>query len=165
MRLTTRPAIPADAPAIAAIYNQGIEDRVATFETAPRTAEQIGGWFEDGTTVQVVEAEGEVVGYAAGFAYSDRCCYAGISEFSVYVRRDRRGLRVGEAAMKALLDVLRRQGCWKVLSRIFVENQASRALMARLGFKEIGVHEKHGKLDGVWRDCVIVERLIPENLA
>jgi phosphinothricin acetyltransferase len=87
-----------------------------------------------------------------------------VAEFTVYVRRDQRGHRVGEAAMWALLQAAQERGQWKLLSRIFVENAASRALMAKVGFKEIGVHEKHGKLDGIWRDCVIVERLIPENL-
>src|SRR6202012_1049923 len=111
-----------------------------------------------------VESAGDIVGYAGAFPYSDRCCYAGVAEFTVYVRRDQRGRRVGEAAMWALLQAAQERGLWKLLSRIFVENLSSRALMAKVGFKEIGVHEKHGKLDGVWRDCVIVERLIPENL-
>ncbi len=67
--------------------------------------------------------------------------------------------------MAALLDAARDQGLWKLLSRVFPENRASLNLMARMGFKEIGVHEKHGKLDGIWRDTVIIEQLIPENLA
>jgi L-amino acid N-acyltransferase YncA len=163
--LTTRPATPADAASIAAIYNEGIDDRVATFETEPRTPAQIEAWFgNDDAIVVAVEMAGEVVGYAGAFPYSDRCCYAGVAEFTVYVRRDQRGRRVGEAAMWALLQAAQDRGQWKLLSRIFVENVSSRALMAKVGFKEIGVHEKHGKLDGVWRDCVIVERLIPENL-
>lgn len=146
------------------IYNQGIEDRIATFETEPRTPTEIEAWFDRDTPVVVVEADDQVVGYAAAFAYSDRCCYAGVGEFTVYVRRDQRGRSVGEAAMWALLQAAQAHGHWKLLSRIFTENAASRALMAKVGFKEIGVHEKHGKLDGIWRDCVIVERLIPENL-
>jgi L-amino acid N-acyltransferase YncA len=162
--LRTRPATPVDAPAIAHIYNQGIEDRIATFETEPRSISSIEVWFDQDALIKVVEAEGEVVGYAAAFPYSDRCCYSGIGEFTVYVRRDQRGRRIGEAAMLALIEAAQDHGHWKLLSRIFPENSASRALMARLGFKEIGVHEKHGKLDGVWRDCVIVERVIPENL-
>ncbi len=163
-QLTTRAATRADAAAIAAIYNQGIEDRVATFETEPRSVDQIEAWFDPDGIIIVVEFDGEVVGYAAAFPYSDRCCYAGVGEFTVYVRRDQRGRSVGEAAMWALLQEAQAHGHWKLLSRIFPENAASRALMAKLGFKEIGVHEKHGKLDGVWRDCVIVERLIADNI-
>ena len=126
---------------------------------------EIEAWFDHAKAFMVVETgAGEIVGYAVAHPSADRCCYAGIGEFSVYVRRDRRGAGVGHAVMDALVDAARTAGLWKLLSRIFPENRASLALMARCGFKEIGVHEKHGKLDGVWRDCVIVERLIPENL-
>ncbi|HWA21915.1 MAG TPA: arsinothricin resistance N-acetyltransferase ArsN1 family A [Caulobacterales bacterium] len=163
--MRTRPATPADAAAIALIYNQGIEDRVATFETAPRNAEQIAPWFESKLPIVVVVGDADdVVGWAAAFAYADRCCYAGIGEFSVYVRRDQRGRGVGEAAMQALLVASETHGLWKLLSRAFPENRASLALIDRLGFKQIGVHEKHGRLEGVWRDCVIVEKLIDKNL-
>jgi len=163
--MTARPARREDAAAVTAIYNQGIEDRIATFETQPRAVAEIEAWFDHAKAFVVVEDGGEVVGYAVAHPYADRCCYAGIGEFSVYVRRDRRGAGAGRLAIAALVDASRAAGLWKLLSRIFPENRASLALMARCGFKEIGVHEKHGKLDGVWRDCVIVERLIPENLA
>ncbi|WP_343714128.1 arsinothricin resistance N-acetyltransferase ArsN1 family A [Inquilinus sp.] len=163
--MTGRPARREDAAAITAIYNQGIEDRIATFETEPRSVAEIEAWFGQAKAFVVVEGEaGEVVGYAVAHPYADRCCYAGIGEFSVYVRRDRRGAGVGLAALSALAEAARAAGLWKLLSRIFPENRASLSLMARAGFREIGVHEKHGKLDGVWRDCVIVERVIPENL-
>lgn len=163
--LTARPARRQDAAAIAAIYNQGIEDRIGTFETTPRTVADIESWFEHAKAFVAVEGDGgEVAGYAVAHPYADRCCYAGIGEFSVYVRRDYRGRGVGRVAMTALIEASRGAGLWKLLSRVFPENRASLALMAFSGFKEIGVHEKHGKLDGVWRDCVIVERLIPENL-
>jgi phosphinothricin acetyltransferase len=163
--MTVRPARREDAPAITAIYNQGIEDRIATFETEPRTVEQVLPWFDHAHAFVSVEDEGgEVVGYAVAHPYSDRCCYQGIGEFSVYIRRDQRGRGVGRVAMTALVDAARQAKLWKLLSRVFPENRASLALMAWSGFKEIGVHEKHGKLDGVWRDCVIVERVLPENL-
>ena len=154
-----------DAPAVTDIYNQGIEDRVATFETEPRTTADIEPWFADAYAfVVVVDAEGQVVGYAVAHPYADRCCYRGIGEFSVYVRRSHRGHGVGAAAMAALIEAARDEGLWKLLSRIFPENRASLSLMARMGFRDLGTHEKHGKLDGVWRDTVIVERLIPENI-
>ena len=163
--LTARPATPADAPAICEIYNQGIEDRIATFETAPRSTDDVEAWF-DGChpIVSVIDADGSVVAYAATFSYADRCCYAGIAEFSVYVRRDRRGEGAGAVAMEALITAASAAGFWKLMSRVFVENQASRALLASMGFLEVGVHEKHGKLDGVWRDVVAVERLLNANL-
>jgi len=160
-----RPAQRPDAPAIVEIYNEGIEDRVATFETELRSVAQIEAWFESAhALIAVTDSEGQVVGYAVAHPYSDRCCYQGIGEFSVYVRRSHRGLGIGRMAMAALVDASREKGLWKLLSRIFPENHASLTLMARAGFKAIGVHEKHGKLDGVWRDTVIVERLLTENL-
>ena len=164
-RLTVRTARREDAAAITEIYNQGIEDRIATFETEPRAETDILPWFDHAHRfVSVTEASGEVVGYAVAHPYSDRCCYRGIGEFSVYVRRSHRGRGVGQIAMAALIDAARAEGFWKLMSRIFPENRASLILMGRMGFKEIGVHEKHGKLEGVWKDCVIVELLIPENI-
>lgn len=163
--LTARPARRDDAPAITEIYNQGIEDRIATFETEPRAVTDILPWFDHAHAVVSVEDEaGAVAGYAVAHRYGTRECYRGIGEFSVYVRRSHRGRGVGATAMAALIEASRAKGLWKLTSRIFPENRASLALMARMGFRELGVHEKHGKLDGVWRDTVIVERLIAENI-
>jgi len=165
MDLKARAAERGDAAAITEIYNQGIEDRIATFETEPRQTADILPWFDHALVfVSATDASGEVIGYAVAHPYSDRPCYRGIGAFSVYVRRTDRGHGVGQVAMAALIDQARERGLWKLYSRVFPENRASLALMARMGFKEIGVHEKHGKLDGVWRDCVNIERLIPENL-
>jgi L-amino acid N-acyltransferase YncA len=165
MSLTARSARRDDAPAITEIYNQGIEDRVATFETEPRAVADIAPWFDSAHAfVSVVDAEGQVQGYAVAHPYADRCCYRGIGEFSVYVRRSHRGRGVGQIAMSALIEAARADGLWKLTSRVFPENHASLSLMARMGFSEVGVQLKHGKLDGVWKDCVLVERLIPENI-
>jgi len=160
----TRPAVPADAAAIAAIYNEGIEDRVATFETRPRSAADIQSWFDGHHPVVVVEQGGQVVAFASTSTYRPRDCYAGIAEFSVYVARHARGQGAGRAAMLALIAAAEAAGFWKLVSRIFVDNTPSRALVQSLGFREVGVYEKHGQLDGVWRDVVIVERLLVNNL-
>lgn len=162
MSLAVRAASLADAEAIAAIYNQGIADRVGTFETDPRTKGQIESWFDGRHPIVVVEDRGEVVAFASTSSYRARPCYSGIAEFSVYVARDRRGAGAGRLAMAALLDAAETAGFWKLISRIFPENAASRALMAKVGFREVGVYRRHGKLDGVWRDCVIVECLLGE---
>jgi len=163
--LTARAARREDAPAITAIYNQGIEDRVGTFETEPREVTQIEAWFDHAKAfVSVEDGAGDVVGYAVAHPYGARPCYAGVAEFSVYIRRDQRGAGVGRVAMSALVDAAREAGLWKLTSRVFPENRPSLNLMAWSGFDEIGVHKSHGKLDGVWRDCVIVERVLPENL-
>jgi len=161
--MRSRRAQPDDAAAIAAIYNEGIEDRVGTFETRPRTVDEVRAWF-DGHPLVVVEAEGRgVIAFASTSTYRARECYAGIAEFSVYVARSQRGKGAGRVAMQALIAAAARAGIWKLVSRIFVENAASRALMAAMGFREVGVYESHAKLDGRWRDVVIVERLIREN--
>ncbi len=161
--MQARNAGPDDAAAIAAIYNAGIADRVATFETEPRTAAVVAAWFDARHPIVVVEEAGRIIAFASTSTYRPRACYAGVAEFSVYVAREARGRGAGRLAMEALLAEAERAGFWKLVSRIFPENQASRALMRRLGFREVGIYEKHGRLDGVWRDVVIVERLISAN--
>src|SRR3954454_1767163 len=101
---TTRAATPADAPAIAAIYNQGIADRVATFETEPRSPEDIAAWFTPGRLIMVAEGTQGVVAFAASFPYSTRPCYAGVNEFSVYVAREARGAGAGRVVLTALIE-------------------------------------------------------------
>ena len=103
-----------------------------------------------------------VVAFASSSGYRDRACYAGVAEFSVYVARRARGRGAGRVAMTALIDAATAAGLWKLISRIFPENAVSRALMARMGFREVGIYQRHGKLGDEWRDCVIVERLLDE---
>jgi L-amino acid N-acyltransferase YncA len=163
--MRVRLASQADAAAIAAIYNQGIEDRVGTFETDLRTEAMVVAWFDGVHPIVVVEQEGEVIAYASTSSYRPRACYAGVVEFSVYVRRDWRGKGAGRLAMARLIQEGEQGGFSKLVSRVFVENATSRGLLRSLGFREVGIYEKHGQLDGVWRDVVIVEYLIPSNLA
>ncbi|MDQ2786684.1 MAG: arsinothricin resistance N-acetyltransferase ArsN1 [Chloroflexota bacterium] len=169
--VTVRPATSADAAAIAEIYNQGIRARIATFETEERTPEERRTWLashDDRHPVVVATiTEGgaaRVVGWAATDGYRTRACYAGVAEFSVYIHEQYRGRGVGVLLLNGLIDAAERVGLWKLLSRVFPENVASRALCAKVGFREVGVYQNHGKLDGVWKDTVIVERLIPANL-
>jgi len=159
---TARAAFPSDASAIATIHNQGIADRIGTFETEPRSAQQIEAWFDGRHPIVVVERAREIVAFASTSAYRSRPCYAGVAEFSVYVVRSHRGSGAGHVAMTALIAAAEAAGFWKLLSRIFPENTASRALMAKVGFREVGLYHRHGKLDGAWRDCVIVEHLLGE---
>jgi L-amino acid N-acyltransferase YncA len=163
MRLTTRIATMADAARIAEIYNQGISERIATFETEPRSTadleEQLSYKGERFPTV-VVESDGDMIAFATASAYRTRDCYAGIAEHSVYVDQAHRGKGVGRVALTALCDEYARRGYWKLLSRIFPENVASLRLHEQCGFRVVGVYERHARLDGEWRDCVIVERLL-----
>lgn len=160
--MPARLATPSDAQAIAAIYNQGIEDRIATFETRPRSPDEILSWFDGRHPVVVVERDGDVVAFAATSTYRPRECYEGVAEFSVYVRREARGEGHGRTAMEALIAEAERRGFWKLLSRVFVDNVASLGLLRGVGFGEVGVYRRHARLDGAWRDVVIVERLLGE---
>jgi L-amino acid N-acyltransferase YncA len=153
-----------DAKVIARIYNEGIEERIATFETSPRTAGEIEAWFDGTHPVVAVEEDEAVISFANTSAYSVRECYSGVAEFSVYTAREARGRGAGTLAMEALLEAAKEAGFWKLVARVFVENTPSRKLLLSLGFREVGVHEKHARLDGIWRDVVVVERLIPANL-
>lgn len=161
--MKARPAVPADSAAIAHIYNQGIEDRIATFETRRRSQADIESWFDGVHPIVVVEDSEAIIAFAATSTYRPRDCYRGVAEFSVYVAREGRRRGAGRAAMLALLDAAEKAGFWKLVSRVFTENQPSRGLLAALGFRQVGVYERHGQLDAVWRDVVIVERLIPAN--
>jgi phosphinothricin acetyltransferase len=161
-----RLATPADATAIAAIYNEGIADRIATFETEPRTADQLAKQITekgDRFPTVVVERDGRVVAWASAGAYRSRPAYAGVAEHSVYVARAARGSGAGRLALEALCRAYAERGFWKIVSRIFPENTASLAAHERCGFRVVGVYRRHGKLEGEWRDCVIVERLLDEQ--
>jgi L-amino acid N-acyltransferase YncA len=160
--LQGRLAAPSDVAAITRIYNQGIAEGTATFETRLRDDDDVLAWFGRRFPIVVVESDGEVVAFASTSEYRPRECYAGIAEFSVYVASERRGRGAGRLAMETLIEAARRAGFWKLVSRVFIENLASRALMNDLGFREVGIYERHARLGDVWKDVVIVERLLAE---
>ena len=163
---TLRPARRADAPALAGIYNEGIEGREATFETRPRRPDEVVAWIEEELPFLVAEDErgGRLVGFARLSAYSDRCVYDGVGEHGVYVAGAAQGRGVGRALLRGLCDAAERAGYYKLTSRVFASNAASRAVHRAAGFEEVGVQRRHGRLDGEWRDCVLVERLLGEAL-
>ncbi len=165
MAQQSRLATPDDAPSIASIYNAGISEGNSTFETRPRSPQDISAWFDGKHPIVVVLEEDTVIAFASTSSYRPRECYAGIAEYSVYVAPEHRGKGAGKRAMQALLIEAEKAGFWKLVSRIFVENRVSRQLMAGLGFREVGIYERHGRLNGVWRDVVIVEYLFPANLS
>jgi L-amino acid N-acyltransferase YncA len=158
--VTIRVATRSDAARIAAIYNQGIEDRSATFETESRSGGEVMNWLVDGFPVLVAEQDGRVCGFARLGVYSERRVYQGIGEHGVYVARDARGRGLGRALLDALADEAARRGYHKLASRIFADNAASLAAHRAAGFTEVGVQRRHARLDGEWKDCVLVERLI-----
>jgi L-amino acid N-acyltransferase YncA len=162
MEVTLRPAVPADCGRIADIYNAGIEERSATFETRPREPREIARWLQDPHRFPLIVAEGRrgVVGWARVSGYSEREAYRGVGECQVYVRPAARGRGVGTGLLLAACREAERLGYWKLVGRLFTTNRASLALVERCGFREVGVHRRHGRLDGDWRDVVLVERLL-----
>lgn len=167
MSFAIRDALPSDAPAIAAIYNQGIVERSATFETTLRSAEDMLERISAAARFPMLVAVDEegVGGWAGLSPYRSRACYAGIAEFSVYLDSSARGRGAGKQLLNALIESAATLGYWKLLSRAFPFNTASRALCRACGFREVGTYEKHAKLGDSWLDVVIVERLIPANLS
>lgn len=166
MDVIIRRAVPSDGARIADIYNQGIQARTATFETELRTAEDRQKWLKEHQNVPAVVGviDEKVIGFAYAGEYRTRPCYRGIGEFSVYIDENFRGLGIGKILLNAMLEEAKSLGYWKLVSRIFDFNIASRQLCRACGFREVGTYEKHGKLDGKWVDCVIVERIITENI-
>jgi L-amino acid N-acyltransferase YncA len=160
--VTVRPAVAADAEAIAAIYNEGIEDRVATFETRLRSAPDIAASLDVALPCLVAEEQGAVLGFARVSPYSDRCVYDGVGEHGVYVARAARGRGLGVLLLRALCSAAEESGLYKLTSRIFSDNAPSRAVHLAAGFEEVGIQRRHGRLDGEWKDCVLVERLLGE---
>lgn len=163
-RIDVRPAAPDDAEAVAAIYNHGIAERQATFETRPRRANEILGWLEEGRPF-IVATDGEthaILGFARVSAYSTRRAYSGVGEHAVYVAPDARGHGVGVKLLHALADASEKAGYYKLTSRVFTTNQASLNLHRAAGFTEVGVQRHHGRLENEWKDTVLVERLLGE---
>jgi phosphinothricin acetyltransferase len=157
-----RPAGAQDAEAIARIYNQGIAERSSTFETEPRSASDIAAWLAnaDRLPVLVTEDDGEISGWARIHAYSDRAAYAGVGEVSVYVEAAARGRGLGRALLEAIEQRARELEYWKLVGKLFTDNAASAALVERCGWRTVGLHLRHGRLDGEWRDVRLVERIL-----
>jgi len=159
--LSLRPAIPADAEAICAIYNAAIAERSSTFETEPRSAGVFGERIDDAQFPLLVGDLGNgPIGWAGLAPYSNRPCYAGIGECSVYVASEARGRGVGTALTEALASTAREGGFHKLIGKLFTDNVASIRLVERCGFSSVGLHLRHGRLDGTWRDVLVVERLL-----
>lgn len=153
-----------DVPAITKIYNQGIEDRVATLETTLRTEEERREWLlakSKKHKVLVIENEsGEVTGWASLNVFNSRCCYEGVVDISIYIKRDMRGQGFGKALLAGLVDTAREQGFHKLVLSAFSDNLAGKRLYQTMGFREVGTYERQGILDGKWKDIVIMEKLL-----
>lgn len=155
-----------DLESILAIYNQGIEDRVATLEQDAKDEAYIADWFshhDDRFRVFVAEEKHTVVGWADLHPYSQRCAYAGVGEISVYVHREWRGRRVGQALMDELEKFAREHDFHKLVLGTFPFNAAGQGLYRKSGFREVGTFKNHGILEGKWVDVMWMEKLLTSD--
>ena len=158
-----RPAEPRDAEAIARIYNQGIEERVATLETEPRSVEERRQWLAmrgPRHPVIVLERAGEVVGWGSLNPFNPRACYDQVADFSVYVERSARGSGVGRRMLEHLIRQARTLGYHKLVLAALAHNAAGTALYTRVGFRTVGTYCEQGMLDGAWVDVLLMELLL-----
>jgi phosphinothricin acetyltransferase len=146
---------------VLAVYQLGVDEGDATFETAAPTWEQFDAAKLPGHRHVAVNEAGTVLGWVAAVPVSDRCAYAGVVEHSVYVHPDARGRGVGAALLSALISSTEAAGIWTIQSGVFPENASSLALHQKAGFRVIGTRERIGRLHGVWRDVVLIERRSP----
>ena len=145
-----------DWPEVAAIFADGIRTGNATFETAAPSWEE---WDGAHTEIRLLAGlDGRAAGWAALSATSDRCCYAGVAENSVYVAESARGAGFGRLLLERLIASTESAGIWTIQSGIFPENDASLRLHEHVGFRVVGRRARLGKLHGTWRDVLFVER-------
>ena len=156
--LALAPMQPAHAAEVLAVYQAGIDEGDATFETTAPAWEKFDAGKLPGHRHVALDADGRVLGWIAASAVSDRCVYAGVVEHSVYVHPDARGRGVATALLRALIASTEAAGIWTIQSGVFPENTASLALHARCGFRVVGTRERVGRHHGIWRDVVLIER-------
>jgi L-amino acid N-acyltransferase YncA len=157
MCYTIKPMQPSDWEAVKSIYQQGIATGHATFET---TIPDWESW--DRAHLKecrlVLKTDNQVIGWAAVIPVSGRCVYGGVAEVSIYIRRDFRGRGLGKKLLQALIEESERHGIWTLQAGIFPENTASLAIHKSCEFRQVGIRQRIGKMNGVWRDVVLLER-------
>jgi L-amino acid N-acyltransferase YncA len=158
-----RPATAGDAAAICTIYNQGIEDRLATLETERRTPDERARWLAARGArhpVIVAESDGDVVGWASLNAFNPRAAYDHVADLSIYIERGWRGKGVGRRLLDRLVELGRQVGYHKLVLAAFPFNAPGMALYERMDFRTVGIYREQGQLDGHWVDVIIMERLL-----
>ena len=156
-----RDARPTDAEAIATIFARGVEERQATFETRPLAPQEFARRIGAGELLLVAERAGEVLAWASVGPYSDpHDYYAGVGEPTLHVAPSARRGGIGRRLLNALAEEAERRGYWKLVGKVFTTNLPSIGLVRHCGYREVGLHRRHGRLDGRWKDVLVVEHLI-----
>jgi L-amino acid N-acyltransferase YncA len=161
--LRIRTATVADAAPICRIYNQGIQDRVATLETEERTPAERAAWLEargPRHPVLVAEGDGAVVGWASLNVFNARRAYEHVADLSIYVERGARGQGVGRRLLEAVVARARELGYHKLVLAAFPWNEAGMRAYRRAGFREVGIYREQGRLDGRWVDTIVMEKIL-----
>jgi L-amino acid N-acyltransferase YncA len=158
--MTIRPMTASDWPQVSVIYAAGIATGNATFETQPPSWSEWDAAHRDDLRLVCADRD-MIIGWAATSNVSDRCCYAGVVEHSVYVHPGRQGQGVGRRILEALIDAAGQAGIWTIQTGIFPENVASVALHQACGFRIVGTRQRLGQLHGAWRDVLLLERRAP----
>ena len=163
--VTSRPAIrPAharDAGAIGAIYDEAIASGVATFASGPHDADERTAWLDarsDRAPVWVMDDVDGVVGWSALAPFSHRQWYDGVAEYTVYIAERAHGRGLGGHMLDALIAEAPGLGYWKLVGMILEDNAGGLALATSRGFREVGTHRAHGRVNGEWRDVTVKER-------
>jgi L-amino acid N-acyltransferase YncA len=156
-----RPATPADAAAIGAIYDEGIVGGLATFATGPHDADERRRWLAERSErapVFCAVVDGGVLGWSALAPFSQRPWYDGVAEYTAYVSGRARGTGLGRLLLGHLVETAPTLGYWKLVGMILADNRAGLALAAGGGFRIVGTYGAHGRIGDTWRDVVVVER-------
>ena len=163
---STRPAAAGDAAVIAAIFREGIEDRVATFETEPPSEAVMTDAIAAALPMLVAERDGELVGWAKVGPYDPiHDYYVGVGEATIYVARAARGAGVGRVLLEELEAAAESAGFFQLIAKLFTTNAHSIALFQGHGWRPVGVHHRHGRLDGAWKDVLVLEKLLGDAAA
>ena len=164
MPYSVRIAVPGDIQRITMIYNQGIEDRIATLETSFKKESDMTDWLvkrSEAHKVLVIEDDkGAVWGWASLNPFNSRCCYSGVADFSIYIERSMRGKGLGKKLLAALIETAGEQGFHKLVLSALSRNEAGKQLYKAAGFREVGTYINQGVLDGKWVDVTIMEKLL-----
>lgn len=161
--ITFRKATSSDLDSILRIYNQGIEDRIATLEMETKDTAYIEQWFQDHQgkhSILVAEKDGKIVGWSSLNPYSHRCAYSGVADLSIYIDRDFRGQGIGSSLLPALEKEARRNNFYKIVLFTFPFNKNGQGLYQKNNYRTVGIFEKQGVLDGRFVDVMIMEKIL-----